>query len=335
MRFRDYMAEIANQAIFSRSSTAQVDSALDHFTSFVASNGSPREAVEQWYGLDVAARRAAPAAAGRHPLVLLAQGKFNAAYSQAILAEYLASYGYVVATSPSPALVDSPTASTDSLPDRVRVIVDARRQAADLEYVWDLLVEDNRVDRRRVAIVAHSFGARATFVALIDHYIPIAFVSLDGGIANRLGRDWLDSVSYDPASIETPILHLYQDRDSTVQPDFTLLYALRRSDRTLVRVNEMYHPYFTALGFVAAAVPDLRVSPRVRSLSAKVGAVAVLTRRFLDATLAGSGHASGPASARLVRGVPAGVLEISHLAQESRPSAIHNGTAFEKSREAP
>lgn len=278
LTYRDYIALTANQASLAPATAAGSAAAIDRLTRFVTSNGSSAAAVEQWLEMPVAASWNAPRARGRFPLVVIAQGNYHSAYNQAVLGEYLASHGYVVATSPSPLVLEES-------PDSLSVLTRARRQAADIEYIVDVMRQRPDVDPTRIAVVAHSFGARAAFVAAADGTPFRAFVSLDGGIANKLGNDWLAGTALDTASLAIPLLHVYQDRDSTVLPDFTAIRRWHHADRTLVHIDEMYHPYFTALGFVAAVDTALHVGPPVADLGTKVGGVVELTAAFLDAVL--------------------------------------------------
>lgn len=278
LTYRDYIALTANQATLVRATPEGSAAAVQRLTGFVTQNGSSAAAVEQWLDMPVAASWDAPLADRRFPLVIIAEGNYHSAYNQAVLGEYLASHGYVVATSPSPLVLEE---VADSTP----LIARARRQGADIEYVVDATGRRSDVDTTRIGVVAHSFGARAAFVAVMDGAPFRTFVSLDGGIANKLGADWLDGTALDSAELRMPVLHIYQDKDETVQPDFTRLRRWHGADRTLVRVDDMYHPYFTALGFVAAVDTALHVAPAVPQLAAKVSGVVELTAAFLDATL--------------------------------------------------
>lgn len=278
LTYRDYIALTANQGSLEAATPEASTAAIARLTRFVTSMGSSEEAVRQWLDMPVAASWDAPRAPGRFPLVVIAQGNYHSAYNQAVLGEYLASHGYVVATSPSPLVVEE-------TPDSASLLTRARRQAADIEYVADVMRNRAGVDPLRVAVVGHSFGARAAFVAIVDGAPCRAFVSLDGGIANKLGNDWLAGTPLDTAQLRIPLLHIYQDRDSTVQPDFTLVRRWHRADRNLVRVDDMHHQYFTALGFVAAVDTALHVGPPVANLASKVGGVVQMTGAFLDAVL--------------------------------------------------
>ena len=279
MTYRGYVRLTANQSSLAPITASSAAEAVDGLEKFVVSTGSSAQSVEQWLDMPVAASWDAPAATRRFPLVIIAEGNYHSAYNQAVLGEYLASRGYVVATSPSPLILENAPSDSAALIDR------ARRQAADIEYVIGIMRHRANVDSTRTGVVAHSFGARAAFVAAADGAPFRSFVSLDGGIANRLGADWLHGTSLDTAQLSIPFLHIYQDEDETVQPDFTAVRRWHRSDRTLVRVAGMYHPYFTSLGFVTAVDTALHVGPAVADLEQKVAGVAELTRAFLDATL--------------------------------------------------
>ena len=289
LSYRDYVGLTANQASLDASSLDAAAAAVARLRRFVTSTGSSEASVEEWMNMPVAASWDAPRATSRFPLIVIAQGNYHSAYNQAVLGEYLASHGYVVATAPSPLVLEE-------TPDSASLLTRARRQAADIEYIVDMMRRSPGVDSTRVAVVAHSFGARAAFVAAVDGTPFRAFVSLDGGIANKLGNDWLAGTPLDSAQLRIPLLHIYQDRDSTVQPDFTVVRRWHAADRTLVHVDEMYHPYFTALGFVTAVDTALHVGPPVANLGLKVGGVVQLTGAFLDAVL--RRHATTPALPR-------------------------------------
>ena len=66
-----------------------------------ASAGVEANAFDTWINGLMAAQRNAASDAGTFPLVLIAQGNFHSAHHQSIIAEFLASHGYVVATVPS------------------------------------------------------------------------------------------------------------------------------------------------------------------------------------------------------------------------------------------
>jgi predicted dienelactone hydrolase len=100
--YRDYIGLTANQASLAAPSPNGTAEAIEALKKFVVSLGNTPAAVDEWLNLPVAASWDAPLAERKYPLIVIAQGNYHSAYNQAVLAEYLASRGYVVATSASP-----------------------------------------------------------------------------------------------------------------------------------------------------------------------------------------------------------------------------------------
>src|SRR6185369_6321146 len=76
--------------------------------------GMTENAVNAWLSAPMQAFRDAPFNSGFFPLVVLVQGNGESAVDQAVLGEYLASYGYVVVTSPSQArITGQPTSDAE------------------------------------------------------------------------------------------------------------------------------------------------------------------------------------------------------------------------------
>lgn len=277
-RFRDYYL-LTNEQTLRRAPTAdEASGAIDRFIAFLGNNGVGAAAALAWLNSDVAGMRDAAPAAGSFPLVILAQGNFHSPYNQAVLAEYLASHGYVVATTPSQSLVDGPP------PEGASVLVQVRAQAADLAQAIRTVRALPNVDGRRVVAIGHSFGARAALLLSLEQPLA-ALVSLDGGIANRLGREWLDGVPFDRARWRTPLLHIFQEGDPIVQPDFTLIRSLHAARRTLVRVDSLPHAGFATLGFVAGTISGFQIGTAGSDLAGRASAVAAVTLNFLDAVV--------------------------------------------------
>jgi dienelactone hydrolase len=269
---------------------------LDEFVAFLGSHGAPAEAVQQWLGAPMLAARNAPASGGRFPLVLLAQGNGQTLRDQAPLAEYLASHGYVVATSPSPMLITGP------LTDEADMARRAEEQADDLAFVRAALRQRSDVAGDRIGVVGHSFGARAALLYEMREHRVAALVSLDGGIGTATGRAGLEAApSFRRGSARAPVLHFYEPLDTFMTPDLGLLRSLHSADRWLVRVPAMHHHLFTSLGAASMAFPRLRSALAATSATAdQYGSVQRATLDFLDGFLK-----QRPAvQARLRRGEP-------------------------------
>jgi len=138
------------------------------------------------------------------------------------------------------------------------------------------------VDASRVAVVGHSFGARAALLVAMKLPAVFALVSLDGGIGTATGIESLRKApSYRPDAQLPPILHLYEELDSFMKPDFTFLRSLHFKELLLEPTSEMHHVHFTIYGF--AALPELAAATGATERTpAAAAAVADRVRRFVQ-----------------------------------------------------
>jgi len=289
---------------------------LDGFAAFLASRGADSAAIASWLSSPMLATPDARPAAGRFPVILVAQGNEQTIHDQAPLCEYLASHGFVVATAPSPMRVSGPL--TDPAQSGAR----AQEQAVDLATVLGLIASRPDADPAHVGVVGHSFGARAGLLLAMHDPRVRALVSLDGGIGTATGRSSLEHAAWFVArSARAPILHLYERLDSFMTPDFALLRSLDWSDRWLVEAPAMHHHHFSSLGAVVTSQPELAptLGAAERTAAAYV-AVAEGTLGFLDHFLIRPPHRTswpGTAGLRPPLGAPEHLPALS--SKEARP----------------
>lgn len=303
LRYRDYVLVASEESTLAPATDPAA--ALAGYAGFLARMGIPPEAVAAWLDAPLAARRDAPPTPGLFPLVLIAQGNGGAVQDQAVLAELLASHGFVVATTPSPVRLGFPMESdADVLPM-------ARDQARDLRLALDALRAAPNVDASRVGLVGYSFGSRA---ALLASDLPglRALVSLDGGIGAATAKGWLPPAALRRSAVRVPILHVYEDIEEFMRPDFTLLDSLVRAPQLRLKVAGLHHTDLITFGFATAALPELAFgTDESRALAARLRAVSSYALWFLRAHVAGDTEAAQ----RLERspeaaGFGAGLLEL-------------------------
>lgn len=257
-----------------------LDRANGGFGAFLLSSGLPKNAVAKWLGAPMLARRGAPALPGRFPLILIAQGNRHTAADQAVLAEYLASHGYIVATVPSPMNITGPMTSDAEIGAR------AEEQAVDLAFLASVMRRDDNVDAGRVAVIGHSFGARGALLYAMNELAVTALVSLDGGIGVAAGREQLQqSPMFLRGGMRAHVLHFYQELDEFMKPDLALVDGIAPTVHVR-RMPAMRHAHFTTTGFAAAAIPDVaRVTRAAEGIREDVQVVARATLTFLKGRL--------------------------------------------------
>jgi hypothetical protein len=299
MRLRDYV--IAGDAAKVGIWAADEKAPLASFISDARQRGIPASDLGTLLDTPALARSDARAHAGRYPLVLFAHASVE---TESVMAEYLASYGYVVAGVRSRGAIDA----------------DYRLNRANLEAVTlDLDVAASRMKREpnvrteNIAVIGMSNGAIAAVALQLERRDIGAIVSLDGTIGENAGGVYLAERSGgDLAKFKAPILHLYTPDNEFLNLQHVRGY--RASPRILVAIPELRHRDFLAYAAFDRTVPEFSgapVSPR-----AHAGFVWVnrYTLHFIDAFLRGSRHGSAflrtePAA----QGVPSGLLEVERL----------------------
>ncbi|UPG88830.1 hypothetical protein L2Y96_15635 [Luteibacter aegosomaticola] len=119
------------------------------------------------------ARRDAPMAAGKYPVVIYAPSDSSVAWENADLCEYLASHGYVVIASPSMGV------STRDMTDDIEGI---NSQAKDIAFLITYAASLPDTDTSQLAVASWSWGGLASvFAAARDPRIK-ALASMDGSM---------------------------------------------------------------------------------------------------------------------------------------------------------
>lgn len=273
-RYRDYVQ------LALRDAAAEPDGkprTIDGYVAFLRSKGLPAAGIEAWLEAPMAAARDAAPAPGRFPIVILAPGYSGAVHDEALLGEFLASHGFLVAVESSPGWRGREMGSeADLLPV-------AREHARQLAALLDRIRGLAAADASRCAVVGYSFGARSALLLAAQRKEVRALVSLAGGIGSSEGKGWLTPEALNRAAFNTPILHVYDDADRAVPPDFTLLDSLKGARRTRARMPGLGHFDLITFGLARARMPQLGVPEPERA--AMIEHVFETTRAFLKQTL--------------------------------------------------
>jgi dienelactone hydrolase len=250
---------------------------IDGYVTFLRSKDVPAAGIEAWLDAPMAALRDAAPAPGRFPVVVIAPGYSGAVHDEAVLGEFLASHGFLVAVESSPGWRGRQMGSeADLLPV-------AREHARQLAALVDRVRALVDADALRCAVVGYSFGARSALLLAAQRTEIRALVSLAGGIGSSEGKGWLTPEALDRARFATPVLHVYDDGDRAIPPDFTLLDSLTGARRTRARMPGLAHIDLITFGFARARMPELGAAEPERT--ALIERVLETTRAFLKQTL--------------------------------------------------
>ncbi len=278
MTYRDYVVLAGRETSFGPADPQAEADAAEKYRAFLSSAGIPPQESEALLATKMRASRDADPAPGRFPLVLIAPGNGDSVHDQAFLAERLAARGFAVAAVPSQSRIDGPMTSERDIPDQ------AEAQATDLALALRTVRFESSVRPGRFGVVGHSFGARSALLLAMTDPDAAAVVSLDGGIGGKAGKGFLEKArAFRPARATAPILHLYEEGDRRMVPDFDLLRSLRGASRWLVKVDDMAHAHFSSVGVLVRTSPALfRVTSARERTAAAWDAVFEATASFLD-----------------------------------------------------
>jgi len=221
------------------------------FATFLTGTSLSKETVDSLLNSPLIATTGGPPRTGSFPLVLLSHGNRQSAADQAVLGEFLASHGFVVASTPSPML-------RTPMERQSQIAQFAEEQAEDLVTAVSVVASAIPVDTSRLFLVSHSFGARSALLMAMRNPRVRALVSLDGGIGTATGIEELRAAPSFRADVRLPpILHVYEELDEFMKPDLAFLRSLRADTLVLERLQAMHHVHFTTYGFAAAAFPEI------------------------------------------------------------------------------
>lgn len=246
--------------------------------------GVDDEAKEMLSRLPVRATTGAEKASGRFPLLVLIQGNHDPAFGHFVLAEYLSSHGYVVATVPSASryVRDQIDMNFGNGPyvDQIRdtaLVIDYMRGQYD------------HVDPGKVMLLGFSVGGNTGGYNLLRNTDVSGFVCLDCGLGSTWGTAALnrtrDTLFPDAVGRHLAILHLSKGDD---RDDDSFIDSFYNATAYHGTVNSARHFNFTSLGAMAAEVPPLENTDWLLggSVAREIhDQVLEMTRQFLDAHL--------------------------------------------------
>ena len=145
---------------------------------------------------------------GPFPLVVFGTGLTAPAYLNTVLAEYLASNGYVVVAIPSI------PAREDVRPDFDALAIET--QLRDMEFVIHWMHDYPETDIERLGLVAWGFGGVAQALLQMKNADVDAVVSLDGATGYAYGSELLPtSLYFEPMRATAPFFHVTDSREQT------------------------------------------------------------------------------------------------------------------------
>lgn len=242
MRYEDYL-KTGKEKEF-----ADLDKILEARDRLIAGLSVPPDRLRDLMATRMNAFNDAPPAAGRYPLVLHFGGLDDAStINLFVLAEFLASHGYVVATVPL-------LGPTNERTPQTRTPADIERTITDLEFAWSILRKEPNIDETKLGVTGHSLGGIEALLFGMRNMNVSAVVGLDGtyGFAGDSVKLLTSFPDYAPPRMRAALLDLRRpDGDQGSTLDLGAEHAFHYSDRYFITLKGMHHSDFTSFAMVA------------------------------------------------------------------------------------
>jgi hypothetical protein len=175
LSYKDYFLLSAEELNFNISDSLK-DKSTEEYKNLLMQNGVAEKAFNEWFDTEMLAVKNAIPIQQKFPLIVVAQGNYQSAHHQAFLCEFLASYGYVVVTTPSQ------TRISGQMTDDSQAVESAEEQVYDMEFAIRSLKNFDNVNLNNIGLVGHSFGGRSILFLQMKNENVKCLVSLDGGL---------------------------------------------------------------------------------------------------------------------------------------------------------
>ncbi len=244
MTFGDYAFLIATEEILGEPTEKQKQAVRREYGSFAGSE----DALEKLFGAPMHATKNGKARSGAFPLILYGPSQNGSAYDNALLCEYIASHGYIVAS------VASKGAYHHKMPFNSE---GAEAQARDLEFTAGVMYNFPNVKSEKIGVVGFSFGGLSNTIFALRHANVAAVVSFDGSIGSDLGYDIIASYPYMKSNdLRSAFLHFGGNKFKLKLGSFKFYDDLAFSDAYVMTLKGLNHLQFSSFNIMFRAQPE-------------------------------------------------------------------------------
>ena len=334
MRFGDYVDQSAPEGFAALNTIMRQRSRDD------AAGSVPSAEIPALRSAQMNAYRDALSEKGIFPVVLYFGGLNAPINSNAVLTEYLASQGYIVASISLLGPFDEQTFQSRT-PD------DLESSVRDMEFAWSILQDEPKnIDKSKLAVIGHSVGAIEAVILGLRNADVSAVIALDGTYGFQgLSSVLTHSYGYAPEKMRASFLDLRraQGAQGNEPLDFSAVDSFRHADRTFITIEKMHHSDFTSFAMIGAEfhapLPTSYPLNGWNRESGRVGyqKVCKIVLSFLDAKLKSDSNALGEIDRLAGQNEEISVKHLATVAPPPSPpeaAALANKNGLEAAKQA-
>jgi len=259
--------------------------------------------------VDMTAIKDAAPAEGQFPLIVYCSDLQGSYSENAILCEYLAGQGYVVAATHSIGTKDTNPITTQG---------DLETLLSDKEFLPAAMREMPFVDKNKLGVIGMGFGGLESLLLAMRNPDIDAIVSLRGIFIYSANFDFVrQSPYFGIANCHVPILQIYPSEVDNL--DLSLYESLRFAPRYSAKMMKLQNRDFAGYSLLSSMVPGIEVE-NLADKKAGYSAICRYTAEFFNANLKkddGSSKFFDKTPAE--NGIAAGCMEVKFSPKQDLP----------------
>jgi dienelactone hydrolase len=226
-----------------------------------------RGLVQDLMNVRMCAVRDAEPEEGPFPLIVYHPNLLGSYSENAVLCEYLATHGFVVATTHSVGPGElNPAANDAGLETLTR----------DKEFVVSLMRDEPYADRERLAVMGFGYGGSTSLLMQMRNTDVDAVVSLEGSLVSGTRSELTRQIAfYDAGEVKVPLLNIYSPESD--QLDLSMVDSFTYAVRYSCAIEGARHADFTVYSDIARLL-----MPTPDSLPRPPSAYHIVCRHVLD-----------------------------------------------------
>lgn len=242
---------------------------INHLNRIFMADGLTRSFMDN----SMAAVKDAQPAEGEFPLIIYHPHLTSTYLENVVLCEYLASHGFIVATS-------HPIGHTNLMPEVNNR--DIETQLSDAEFIFEHMRNEPQYNKTKLGSLGFGVGSFTSILFQMRN----SDVDAVAGLGNAfIGASYFnlmrDNSYYNLNQVQRPLMHIYFENEAT---DMTLIDSMIYSNRFSYLMKESTMGNFNINGYIASTRPDA-TNPDKKSSDVKYELVCRYVRHFFNAKL--------------------------------------------------
>ena len=214
------------------------------YKSYKDLSNEERAILENFLDTKTAATQDAAPSVGRFPLVINHQGLGGSFEDNSVLFEFLASHGYVVATS----------AYQPEDSEFFNIDWDLVRSIKDMDFLLNTLHDHPNMDQQKVASMGHSYGAQAAMAWASEKNSPIdAVISIDSTFESY-GDEGYEKLKERLARVDNLSAPMLFFASTWEKPHFGYYASLKYAKRYYAQIDHLSHNDYVLHGAIGSGL---------------------------------------------------------------------------------